>query len=471
MTAPQQLLLARGVTHCYGGFRALSNVDLSLAQGELVSVVGPNGAGKTTLVHTLTGYLRPTHGSVEFLGRSIAGEDAVVLTARGLARSFQLVNVFPELTVQAALSVGAVSHLKIGNRLVSAIDRNQKVQEIVIQIAEAFGLVEVLEKTCNLLPHGKRKLLDVACAFTLHPRVILLDEPTAGVSSADKHSVMETLLAAAQRMGIGAILLIEHDMDLVRRYSSRIVAMRGPGKAGAAVMSLSVESLHATLAGNEVLRNVNLRVGAGELVCLVGRNGAGKTSAFRSIMGFIQPTQGRISWQARLLNGMQTHAIARLGLGYTPEGSDVFGELSVADNIALPTWTRKTETSPGQRLAAAYSVFPVLRNYLLRGGMQLSGGERKMVSIARAMALDPGLLLLDEAFEGLSPAILPTIREGLRRILDQGRSVLLAESNYHHLPAFADRLYIIERGEMVFEGTPAQARADAAAMKLIQGAA
>lgn len=230
MTAPQQLLLARGVTHCYGGFRALSNVDLSLAQGELVSVVGPNGAGKTTLVHTLTGYLRPTHGSVEFLGRSIAGEDAVVLTVRGLARSFQLVNVFPELTVQAALSVGAVSHLKIGNRLVSAIDRNQKVQEIVIQIAEAFGLVEVLEKTCNLLPHGKRKLLDVACAFTLHPRVILLDEPTAGVSSADKHSVMETLLAAAQRMGIGAILLIEHDMDLVRRYSSRIVAMRGGEK-------------------------------------------------------------------------------------------------------------------------------------------------------------------------------------------------------------------------------------------------
>lgn len=234
-------------------------------------------------------------------------------------------------------------------------------------------------------------------------------------------------------------------------------------------MTLLVESLHATLGGNEVLRDLHLRVAPGELVCLVGRNGAGKTSAFRSIMGFIRPTRGRISWNGQRLDGLDTHRIARLGLGYTPEGSDVFGELSVADNIALPTWSRKTDASAEQRITAAYNVFPVLRKYSERGGMQLSGGERKMVSIARAMALDPQLLLLDEAFEGLSPAILPTISDGLKRILNQGRSVLLAESNYHHLPSFADRLYIIERGEVVFEGTQAEARADRAAMRLING--
>ncbi len=234
-------------------------------------------------------------------------------------------------------------------------------------------------------------------------------------------------------------------------------------------MTLNIDHLHVDLDGTGVLRDIGLRVGEGELVCLVGRNGAGKTTTFRSIMGFVRPSRGDIAWKGQSLIGMPTHAIARLGLGYTPEGSDVFGELSVADNIALPTWSRKTESSAGSRTAAAYAVFPVLEKYRARGAMQLSGGERKMVSIARAMALDPQLLLLDEAFEGLSPALLPTISDGLRRSLDQGRSILLAESNYYHLPSFAHRIYIIERGEVVFEGTQKQARADPAALKLIDG--
>lgn len=239
--AGEPLLLAQGLTHCYGSFRVLSNVDLALHHGEFVSVVGPNGAGKTTLVHALTGYLRPTQGAVSFLGRSIHQDDAVTLSTRGLARSFQLVNVFPELTVRAALAVGAASHLKIAGRWMSRISHDRDVRQIVHQIAEAFGLQAVLELPCHLLPHGKRKLLDVACAFTLHPRVLLLDEPTAGVSTADKHGVMETLLSAAQRMGIGAMLLIEHDMDLVRRYSSRIVAMQ----AGAKIADLPTEAFFA----------------------------------------------------------------------------------------------------------------------------------------------------------------------------------------------------------------------------------
>jgi len=234
-------------------------------------------------------------------------------------------------------------------------------------------------------------------------------------------------------------------------------------------VTLKIDHLHVDLGGTGVLRDIGLRVGEGELVCVVGRNGAGKTTTFRSIMGFVRPSRGDIAWKGQSLIGLPTNAIARLGLGYTPEGSDVFGELTVADNIALPTWSRKTKSSAESRTAAAYAVFPVLEKYRARGAMQLSGGERKMVSIARAMALDPQLLLLDEAFEGLSPALLPTISDGLRRILDQGRSILLAESNYYHLPSFAHRIYIIERGEVVFEGTQEQARADPAALKLIDG--
>ncbi|RQO37311.1 ABC transporter ATP-binding protein [Herminiimonas sp. KBW02] len=234
-------------------------------------------------------------------------------------------------------------------------------------------------------------------------------------------------------------------------------------------MSLALDKVNVILAGNPVLRDISMRINPGELVCLVGRNGAGKSTTFRSIMGFQGLKSGAIKWKEKAINGMQTHKIVELGLGYTPEGSDVFGDLTVEDNIALPTWTRKSTRSAQERIDEAYAVFPKLKQYLHRGGQQLSGGERKMVSIARALALDPELLLLDEAFEGLSPAIIPTISEGLQSILKQGRGVLLAESNFYHLPPFADRLYVIERGEIVFEGTLAQAEADTATMKIIKG--
>ncbi|MES2784300.1 MAG: ATP-binding cassette domain-containing protein [Pseudomonadota bacterium] len=234
-------------------------------------------------------------------------------------------------------------------------------------------------------------------------------------------------------------------------------------------MTLKINKINVSLMGNHVLRDLTLEVKPGELVCLVGRNGAGKSTTFRTIMGYQPLTSGEVSFRGQSLKGMPTHQIAMHGLGYTPEGSDVFGDLSVEDNIALPTWTRKTGKLASERLEAAYAIFPNLRAYAQRGGQQLSGGERKMVSISRALALDPELLLLDEAFEGLSPAILPTISGGLKKILEQGRAVLLAESNYYHLPRFADRLYVIERGEIVFEGTRTQAEADASTMRIIRG--
>ena len=232
---------------------------------------------------------------------------------------------------------------------------------------------------------------------------------------------------------------------------------------------LDVSALHVVLAGNEVLRGISLSVQPGELVCLVGRNGAGKSTTLRTVMGYQAGLRGEVHWKGRSIKGLPTHRIAALGLGYTPEGSDVFGDLTVEDNIALPTWTRKTDKTAQARIAAAYEVFPKLRDYLHRGGHQLSGGERKMVSIARALALDPELLLLDEAFEGLSPAILPVISDGLKRILAQQRGVLLAESNFYHLPRFASRIYVIERGEIVFSGTLAEVERDAAVMKIIKG--
>jgi branched-chain amino acid transport system ATP-binding protein len=232
---------------------------------------------------------------------------------------------------------------------------------------------------------------------------------------------------------------------------------------------LTVADLAVDIDSSRILRGVSLEVKAGELVCLVGRNGAGKSTTFRTIMGQRKPAAGAITLEGSSIVGRPPYEIARLGVGFAPEESEVFGDLTVAENILLPTWTRQTARSADEREALAYRVFPKLERYRQRGGQQLSGGERKMVSIARALALDAKLLLLDEPTEGLSPAVVPSIVEGIASIRQLGHAVLIAESNLHHVPDFADRLYVIERGEIIFSGPPADARKDAAVAKIVEG--
>ncbi|HXG04863.1 MAG TPA: ATP-binding cassette domain-containing protein [Candidatus Binatia bacterium] len=234
---------------------------------------------------------------------------------------------------------------------------------------------------------------------------------------------------------------------------------------------LVVEGLTVDIQGSRILRDVSLEVRPGELACLVGRNGAGKTTALRTVMGYRRPAAGRVLFNGRDLVGLLTHAIAALGIGFAPEESEVFGDLTVAENLALPTWTRPTARPAADRIERAYRVFPRLRGYADRGGTQLSGGERKMLSVARALALDPDLLLLDEPFEGLAPAIVPVIAASIAEITRLGLGILLAESNVHHVPDHADRLYVLERGEIIFAGKPQEARRDAAVLRIIGGAA
>ena len=219
------LIETEGVSKSYGDFVALDGVSLSIAEGELVSIVGPNGAGKTTLVNVLTGLLKPTSGVVRFKGEDIAGIGPVLLARRGMARAFQLVHIFPAMTVAESIAVAVVSQMGRSLRLFASAKNDKQVRERVREVAAIFGLEAKLDSESRLLSQGEKKLLDIASAFALSPEVILLDEPTSGVSSGDKHGIMKNVIDAARRAGVKAIILVEHDMDLVAEYSSRIVAL------------------------------------------------------------------------------------------------------------------------------------------------------------------------------------------------------------------------------------------------------
>jgi branched-chain amino acid transport system ATP-binding protein len=234
---------------------------------------------------------------------------------------------------------------------------------------------------------------------------------------------------------------------------------------------LDVRDLDVFIEASQILRGVSLHADEREAICLVGRNGAGKTTTLRTIMGYHRPAAGTVTFKGAPLAGLPTHAIAARGIGWAPEDSAIFADLTVAENIALATWTRPGGRPAAERLALAYEIFPRLRAYAARGGTQLSGGERKMLSIARALALDPDLLILDEPFEGLSPAIIPVVGESIAAITRLGRTIVIAESNIHHVPAWTRRLYVIERGEIIFAGSLDEAHRDRAVLRVIGGRA
>ncbi|HYE93474.1 MAG TPA: ATP-binding cassette domain-containing protein, partial [Terriglobales bacterium] len=199
------------------------------------------GAGKSTLINVLTGLARPSSGSVRFKERDIAGIGPVKLARLGMARSFQLVQIFPDLTVMETLQAAVVSRLRRGRRLFASLAGDGTVRAEAAEVAELFGLDVKAHALARHLPQGDKKLLDVASAFALRPEIILLDEPTSGVSTGDKTKIMEILVSAAKQIGLSAIIQVEHDMDIVFGYSDRIIALH----QGAVLADAAPEAIQA----------------------------------------------------------------------------------------------------------------------------------------------------------------------------------------------------------------------------------
>ena len=223
---------------------------------------------------------------------------------------------------------------------------------------------------------------------------------------------------------------------------------------------LLVRDLHAYYGRAHILHGVSLEAAAGEVVALLGRNGAGKSTAMKAIMGLVPPARGEVSFASRRIDRLPPYRIARLGLGYVPEERRIFTELTVVENLEVGRQAARDD-APAWTADKLFALFPNLADLRERAGGRMSGGEQQMLTIARTLMGNPRCVLLDEPSEGLAPIIVEQMANSIRALKGEGLCVLLSEQNLHFSQAVADRAYIIEKGQIRFGGSMAELAADA----------
>ena len=221
---------------------------------------------------------------------------------------------------------------------------------------------------------------------------------------------------------------------------------------------LEAQDLHTAYGLSRVLFGISLEVRAGECVCLLGRNGVGKSTTMRSIMGLTPPQSGRVRFRGTDITGWAPHRVARAGLGFVPEDRRIFADLTVWENLDV---ARRAAGGNGFTLERVFDLFPKLRELTARQGGHLSGGEQQMLTIARTLMGNPQLLLLDEPSEGLAPIVVDHLRDQIARLRHEGLTILLAEQNTEFSLSLADRVYVLEKGAIKFSGPAARLRDDA----------
>jgi branched-chain amino acid transport system ATP-binding protein len=507
----------------FRGLKALQKVDIQVPEGAIVGLVGPNGAGKSTLLGVLSGDVTARHGTVSLGGLDVTGLASEARVRHGLARTFQLPELFDELTVR--------EHLTLPRRLAQNPSRSWSdpltgrflrpdavEDEEVNALLDSLGLTQVADTPAGALPLGLSRLVEIARATASHPRVILLDEPFSGLNPAESKVLSQALAGINQSKGI-AMVLVEHDVEIVFGLSERVIVLDfgvviasgtpaeiqldpavraaylgdvSPGATGSAVGRadlagaavggrgavavsqatpgrapapapapdiLRVSEVSLKYADATALYEVSIAVAPGSVTALLGPNGAGKSSVARAVSGLVRAQSGRISFDGEDITSASADRIRRLGVAYLPEGRGVFRSLTVEENLRVAlSGVPKAERAAA--IDSAVELFPILGDRRRQTAGTLSGGEQQMLSLARVLTRRPRLLIADEISLGLAPLIVEEVFAGLQRVIELGVSVVLIEQFVHRALAIADHCYVLRRGRVVWSGETSEAGAD-----------
>ena len=486
---------AQGLGKQFGGVNAVSDLSFTAASAGVTSLIGPNGAGKSTALNMLSGFYVPTLGSFALGSHVLAGQSAMQIARRGVARTYQTSLLFNTLSVADNVLL-AMCRGKLGGLLGSAHLRSAAARKRAHALLNYCGYQGRLDEPAANLAHVDRRLVEIARALALDPDALLLDEPAAGLSREDKAS-LATLLRRIADAGI-TVLLVEHDMTLVMDISDHIVVLdagqrlalgtpaevqsnpavrqaylgeallddtnASPAKAPEkpahkpAFEMLGVNALVAGYGGDPVLHSVDLQVRRGEVIALLGANGAGKSTLMRSLAGLHRPVQGGIHLEGRDVTQASAEDVVAWGMVLVPEGRQVFPELSVLDNIRLGAFLYPDDRDA--RVETMLVRFPRLRERLHQRAGLLSGGEQQMLAIARALMSRPRILLLDEPSLGLAPKVIAELFASMVDMRRGGMTLLLVDQMAGLALALADRAYVMEDGRIVAQGTASDIAAD-----------
>ena len=486
------VLEVAGVEKHFGGIHAVSKAGLAIRHGEIHALIGPNGAGKTTVFNVISGLFPPDAGVVRLNGRDVHGEAPERICQRGLARSFQITNLFKGLSIYENLRLSVQARHPARFNAWRDTESYPEIGAQTTELIRFLGLEGIEAIEGGELSYGGQRLVDLGIALASKPQVLLLDEPLAGLAAAERERVSGLIRSVAASI---PVLIVEHDIDRVLGFSQRVTVMNQgevlmagtadevrndrrvqevytgkgtPARTGHApegraaggkpddARLLRFEKVNAFYGKSHILTDASLDVRSGEIVALLGRNGAGKSTLLKALMGLVPPASGTIEFEGRPIAGMAAPAIARLGIGYVPQGRGLFAGMTVAENLALGRLARATDGRHGVVWSERqiFEYFPRLKERMGVAADYLSGGEQQMAAVARALSGNVRLLLLDEPFEGLAPTVVQELFQVFDRLREHV-SIVIVEHNLDLVLALADRVFALERGAVFHQG-PAQ---------------